>query len=82
MADFIRKYSFSKEVYRKAAERTLEFCRHPDYELSQGLRLPMKGGWEPTNYPFILGHEFSGEIVEMGSKVKEIYPELKVGDWR
>jgi len=60
--------------------RKASICRHPDYELWQGLRPPAKGGWEPADYPFILGHEFSGEIVEMGSKVKEIYPELKVGD--
>jgi len=60
--------------------RKASICRHPDYELSKGLRPPVKGDWQPTNYPFILGHEFSGEIVEMGSKVKEIYPELKVGD--
>jgi len=60
--------------------RKASICRHPDYELSRGLRPPVKGGWQPTNYPFILGHEFSGEIVEMGSKVKEIYPELEVGD--
>jgi len=54
-------------------------CRHPDYELWQGLRSPVKGCWEPTNYPFILGHEFSGEIVEIGSKVNEIYPDLTIG---
>jgi 2-desacetyl-2-hydroxyethyl bacteriochlorophyllide A dehydrogenase len=60
--------------------RKASICRHPDYELSQGLRPPVKGGWESSNYPFILGHEFSGEVVEMGSKVREIYPELKVGD--
>ena len=55
-------------------------CRHPDHELWQGLRPPVKGCWEPAEYPIILGHEFSGEIVEMGSKVNEIYPDLKVGD--
>jgi D-arabinose 1-dehydrogenase-like Zn-dependent alcohol dehydrogenase len=60
---------------RKAA-----ICRHPDYELFQGIRSPVRAGWEPTNYPFILGHEFSGEIVEMGSKVNEVYPKLKNGD--
>lgn len=60
---------------RKAA-----ICRHPDYELFRGLRFPVKAGWESADYPFILGHEFSGEIVEMGSKVNEIYPELKIGD--
>jgi L-iditol 2-dehydrogenase len=60
---------------RKAA-----ICRHPDYELLQGIRPPVRAGWEPTNYPFILGHEFSGEIVEMGSKVNEVYPKLKIGD--
>ena len=40
----------------------------------------MRGGWKPAGYPFILGHEFSGDIVEMGSKVNEIYPEFRVGD--
>ena len=55
-------------------------CRHPDYELWQGLRLSVRGGWKPAGYPFILGHEFSGNIVEMGSKVNEIYPEFRVGD--
>lgn len=60
--------------------RRASICRHPDYELSQGLRPPVKSCWQPARYPIILGHEFSGEVVEMGSKVNEVYPELKIGD--
>lgn len=55
-------------------------CRHPDYELWMGLRPPVKDGWSSADYPFITGHEFSGEIVEMGSKVREIFPDVNVGD--
>jgi len=55
-------------------------CRHPDYELWKGLRPPVKDGWAEADYPFILGHEFCGEVVEMGSKVKEVFPDVKVGD--
>ena len=55
-------------------------CNHSDVALWEGKWPPVKDFWEPSDYPFILGHEFSGEIVEIGAKVKEIYPELKLGD--
>lgn len=55
-------------------------CRHPDYELWKGLRPPVKDGWAPAGYPFVLGHEFSGEVVEMGAKVREVFPDVRVGD--
>jgi L-iditol 2-dehydrogenase len=42
-----------------------------DLDILKGLR-PM----EATTYPVILGHEFSGEIVEVGSAVRS----LKLGD--
>ena len=33
--------------------------------------IPVKGEWKPAGYPFITGHEFSGDIIETGSKVNE-----------
>jgi 2-desacetyl-2-hydroxyethyl bacteriochlorophyllide A dehydrogenase len=44
-----------------------------DIDIIEGNR-PM----EVTAYPVILGHEFSGEVVEVGSEVKEVRPGDKV----
>jgi Xaa-Pro aminopeptidase len=37
MADFIKKYSFSKEIYRKAAERALEFRGHLSHSVGMSV---------------------------------------------
>ncbi len=37
MADFIKKHSFSKEVYRKAAERTLKFRGHLSHPVGMSV---------------------------------------------
>jgi len=57
----------SREVLVKM--RACGIC-HSDYELISGKYII------PFNYPIIPGHEWSGEIVEIGSEVKN----FKVGD--
>jgi Xaa-Pro aminopeptidase len=51
MADFIKKHNFSKEVYRKAAERTLEFRGHLSHTVGMSVHdvgdyrsMPLKPG--------------------------------------
>lgn len=36
----------------------------------------LRSGWAPTNYPVCVGHEIVGNVVRVGSKVKDI----KIGD--
>ena len=56
-----------KEVLIKS--RASGIC-HSDYELIEGRYII------PFSYPIIPGHEYAGEVVEIGSEVKSI----KVGD--
>jgi D-arabinitol dehydrogenase (NADP+) len=47
-------------------------CKHCEGPYDQGAMQLTK----PEDYPIVLGHEFAGEVVEIGSKVEDV----KVGD--
>lgn len=56
---------------------SVSICNNGDVEWWQGRWEPMGG-----QYPFILGHEFSGEIVEVGDKVtQDLRPGDRIAEW-
>jgi 2-desacetyl-2-hydroxyethyl bacteriochlorophyllide A dehydrogenase len=41
----------------------------------------LEGDFAPTRYPIVPGHEFCGEVVAIGAQVRDLAPDLRVGDF-